>query len=183
MRRVQRFGLLLQKGIIQAFRLPTLYSPDGKHFWDPQRQRWIPGISGGTVVPYGFVADSILEGATTAGLTGGTTTYIGPVGHQATALNAVFVLPQGGTLRNLFLNSNTAATTGQSYVGTIQRSTGGGALANTGITCTVAGATQLLASDLTHTQVCLAGDLITLQVVASAGAATAFLSMSIQLLG
>ncbi|MBR1124522.1 hypothetical protein JQ628_23550 [Bradyrhizobium lablabi] len=104
--------------------------------------------------------------STNFNINGGDTRYVGHAA-AATAENTVqFPISQAGTLKNFYFATAVAPGGAQTLTITLRKNG-----VATGITATITGA-AISASDLTHTVSVVAGDLLSLQVVASAAAAT-----------
>ncbi|GEM_PF-7070023 len=121
------------------------------------------------VLPYGSVGDDILDFGSSAAVAAATTTYLGPIGHQTTAGNAAIPMPWGGTLRFLQVRCATAPGAGQTVTFTVFQNG-----VATSLTAQVAG-TNTQAADDQHEVAVNQGDIITVQAVTSASAASSFL--------
>jgi len=84
-------------------------------------------------------------------------------------------LPYYGTIMNLYSKTSTAPTSGQSAVYTIEKNG-----SDTGITCTTSG-TNISSNDVSHNSNFNAGDTITVKLVTSITAATAWHGVSCEI--
>jgi hypothetical protein len=89
--------------------------------------------------------------------------FLGMFGFDANGTEAIVqsIMPAAGTVQNFFAFVQTAPSTGNSWTLTVRKNA-----ANTLVTCTIAGTAQTC-SDTTHTAVFVAGDLISISIVAS----------------
>jgi len=79
---------------------------------------------------------------------------------------SVFLITRAGTIKNLIVFTGVAPGAGESYVYTVRQNQ-----ADSAITCTISGATDKTASDLVNTLTVAVGDIISIKLVVSNGAA------------
>ena len=102
----------------------------------------------------------------------GTTLYYGSgVSGSGAPAGSAIIVPQSGTLGNLFVQCSGAPGASQSYTATLYD----GATGPTAVTCTISGAAAA-GNDTTHTASVTAGQQIFLQVASSASAAAVTLA-------
>jgi len=94
---------------------------------------------------------------------GGSTVYGAAAGAGSEDAPAVYVMPRDGLLRNLHLKTSIAPGVGESVTFTVRKNG-----VDTGIVVAISGASQV-GSDLTNAVSFLAGDVISVKGVATAG--------------
>lgn len=118
--------------------------------------------------------ESIYFGTGTTTIAAGATEYIFCIptaGENGSTASEHFVrtgwlCPRAGTLKNLICNAKGAPGDGESYIYTIRKNN-----ADTELTVTISGASDVKGLDTTHTVTVAVGDRITLECVVSGGAA------------
>lgn len=111
---------------------------------------------------------------TGASFAGGLTRFFGSL-VGAADVDARMPMPYKGTIKNMYIEINTPATTGESFTYTAFKN----GIAQ-GVTTSISGAAATTASDLTHTFNVAAGDTVSVRVVATAGAAVAVHKISLE---
>lgn len=101
-----------------------------------------------------------------ATIAAGSTVYMGFAGTSATETQMRFVCPVTGTLRNLFVSADAAPGAAQTFAYTVRKNA-----ADTSLTCTTSGAASTSSSDVVNSASVTAGDLVTVKLITSAGAA------------
>lgn len=100
----------------------------------------------------------------------GGTLYIGLGSGANTESNAaIFPSPFAGTLRNLRMQAGSAPGVGETFTYTLRKNT-----ADTALTATTSGGSASASNDVTHSVSVTAGDILSLKVVTSSGAAVTY---------
>ena len=120
-------------------------------------RRYLQGVS---------MSASFLFTNTAAAIAAGATTFLGLPSESATETQVVLVMPIAATLRNLAAHASAAAGAAQSFTYTVRKNA-----ADTAVTCAIAGASQTANRDTSNGVAVEAGDLVTVKLVTSAGAA------------
>lgn len=106
---------------------------------------------------------------------GGSTAYISVAGIFAAEQKAQFAVPFAGTVRNLWLRSGSVPGAGETYTYTVMKN--GGA---TTLTCIMTAALAII-SDVTHSFTVVAGDVLDVRLVTSAGATATAHNWSVEI--
>lgn len=101
------------------------------------------------------------------------TVFIGPAGQNATEANVRMVVPFAGVMKNLYIVTDGVAGVGQTFTYTLRKNGGDGT-----VTTVMTGGAATTANDTTHSDIVVAGDVISLKVVTSAGAGAVHHSLS-----
>lgn len=96
----------------------------------------------------------------------GATVYFSAYGNSATETQVSFVCPVAGTIRNLYASADAAPGAAQTFTYTVRKGA-----ADTAVTCQTSGGAATASNDTTHSATVAAGDLLTVKLVTSAGAA------------
>ena len=120
---------------------------------------------GGTLTVSG-ITKAVLASRTTAGVT----TYLG-IWDSTTETDVYFVLPCAGTIKNLYIIADGAIGAGQTATYTVRKN-GVDQTLTTSLTGAGSGAGITTNNDATHSFTVVAGDLVSIKLVTSAGAST-----------
>lgn len=139
----------------------------------------LPALTGDATSSVGSCSTSVTKkqtigNATPASLAAGTTTYLGICcNFNGSALENVPVA-LAGTFKNLYIVVANAPGVGQTYTFTLYTGTGQGTagLSASALTCQISGGSATTCNDTTHTVAMTVGQVWTLQVVSSGGAAS-----------
>lgn len=121
---------------------------------------------GGTGQTTGVPCTLAFATASGGTIAAGATAFLGPAGSNATEGLVSMPVPYAGTIRNLQAKSGAAAGAAQTFTYTLRK-----AGSSQTLTSQTAGASATSSSDLTHSVAVVAGDLISIQLVTSGGAA------------
>lgn len=113
---------------------------------------------------------------TTGTIGAGVTTYLGTLGNSTTETDIRMVMPVAGVLRNLSVVALAAPGAAQTFTYTARINA-----VDTTITGSIAGAVATTTSDGTHSAAVAAGDVVTIKLVTSAGAAVTRHAMGLEL--
>lgn len=132
---------------------------------------WGPAAMGAGLLDGLAPPASRASGGATSAIAGGATRYLASSLTASTSDTPLVIFTEGSTLRRLFCFTETAPGSGQSATYTVRKYTGG-SWADTTITCTVSG-TGKTCSDLLHTGIVSAGDMVGVKAVQSASSVAA----------
>lgn len=111
-----------------------------------------------------------------AAIGAGVTTYLGTLGSSTTETDIRMVMPVAGVLRNLYVVALAAPGAAQTFTYTARINA-----VDSTITCALSGAAATTGNDTTHTGTVAAGDVVTVKLVTSAGAAVTRHAIGVEL--